>query len=346
MPDNWINHRLLTDETEIVIDGVKEHDLLDGNGDILDGEVYPVLKSKLTPTQEELTLHTYIPDTIIINNASRWVDHVGGSVVGMSVRSRFSTYNTTTQVGAERGAFPNGSLDNYDVCHSTSGEFMYFCGKGTVPSKTVDFGNTITNMVTPITPVHVLCNPAGDTVTIFCIDGYKYTSEDYGVTWVKGNYCEFYDGIDTTYIDSSMGNSVSLDENLEDIFVVAGSAVFRSQDYGITFNQVIIAENVNINNIAYKESTGTIFLGASESATTNGSLLYADVQELVFKKYPSENWGNRGLVAIDDDTNDIYLSTFTRQIRVFKYLREGYYLPLIQKPEGSPVGYKIIADAT
>ena len=29
MPDNWINRRLLTDETEIVIDGVKVHDLSD-----------------------------------------------------------------------------------------------------------------------------------------------------------------------------------------------------------------------------------------------------------------------------------------------------------------------------
>lgn len=52
MPDNWINRRLLTDETEIVIDGVKEHDLLCIDPAIVNKDTdlkvqYPTLFKKL-----------------------------------------------------------------------------------------------------------------------------------------------------------------------------------------------------------------------------------------------------------------------------------------------------------
>jgi len=46
MPNGWIDHVKLTDETEIIINGVKEHDYLD-MGQTFDENVYPLLYAAL-----------------------------------------------------------------------------------------------------------------------------------------------------------------------------------------------------------------------------------------------------------------------------------------------------------
>lgn len=288
MPDNWIGHIKLTDETGVVVDGEKIHDYISceqGDDVEVDSAAHPVLHAKLPrevyhDTQKDWSFDGGASRGFYFDGENYWIATTEKLVEEYdSSFNRVRTFSTGTVGGYANGIVRQG--DNIWTSHGTaSDDFL------------VKWSLTGAKLNTYVT---------------------SWTTAPRAME-VKGNLL---------YI---------LDEgSLEVTEVSLAGVLLNTWD----ISQVAEIGGGGLTGLVWDSENGFWLLGRSGSNRVD--VVNADFTQLI-TSYPVHS--STRDISQDGDYL-IGISDYEAN-----YNREVTLLPNVPRPEGSPIGYKVIADKT